>query len=366
MMKRVLIGFLIDGKAGGIDKYIMNILPYLSKNYKVTVLTNQKNEELRNLLHEYGIQLQVVARLSNPVKQYHMIKKIVNEEKFEIAYLNTSTSLNLPFLMACKNKIPLRIIHSHSSGIDCRQHLKRKAMNVLQVLFKYITVSMANRYFACSKEAGYWMFPKKIVTNSNYYKFVPNMVDFTKFIFSYEKSAEMRKKLGLEGKKVVGHVSNFQPVKNVSFIIDIIKELCEISDEYRLLLIGEGPEKERILEKIKRENLGDKILVFPYQSNVQEYYQVMDYFVLPSFFEGLALVGIEAQVSKIYCIFSDAVTREIQVSNGCCFLPVSKGASIWAKQIEMVNWDRKNWRANQELTKFDLNNQDKMMKEIFQ
>ena len=151
MMKRVLIGFLIDGKAGGIDKYIMNILPYLSKNYKVTVLTNQKNEELRNLLHEYGIQLQVVARLSNPVKQYHMIKKIVNEEKFEIAYLNTSTSFNLPFLMACKNKIPLRIIHSHSSGIDCRQHLKRKAMNVLQVLFKYITVSMANRYFACSK-----------------------------------------------------------------------------------------------------------------------------------------------------------------------------------------------------------------------
>ena len=66
----------------------------------------------------------------------------------------------------------------------------------------------------------------------------------------------MRKKLGLEGKKVVGHVSNFQPVKNVSFIIDIIKELCEISDEYRLLLIGEGPEKERILREDKERKFG--------------------------------------------------------------------------------------------------------------
>lgn len=364
-MSSVLLGYIINGKAGGTDAYIMSILQPLSKKHSVTLLTSKKDEELDKKMKELGVNLIEVPRLSHPFSQFTAIRNLVNCRKIDIAYLNTSTAFNLPFVFACQKHCSMCIVHSHSSGIDCNSQFKSFLLTVAQRLSKYLLFCFTDRYYACSLEAAKWMFPAKKRLIEKEVKIIPNMRDFTKYAFKSQVRKEIKRQLNIENKIVLGHIGNFQPVKNVGFIIDIMKKLCGLSDNYCMIFIGEGPEKDSAIQKVKSLNLENNVIFLPYQCDVEKYYQIMDYFLLPSFFEGLPLVGIEAQAAGVYTIFSDRVTREVKISNGCAFLPIMTGVNSWVSTIIQTNWQRKNWKLNSDAKKYDSNNHENFIDELF-
>ena len=169
----------------------------------------------------------------------------------------------------------------------------------------------------------------------------------------------------IENKIVLGHIGNFQPVKNVGFIIDVMKALCDISDKYCLIFIGDGPEKNSAIRKVRDLKLEQNVIFLPYQKQVEKYYQVMDYFLLPSFFEGLPLVGIEAQAAGVYTLFSDRITREVRISNGCSFLPITRGVENWVNVITQKKWKREDWSLNKWAKNYDSNNHKNIIDELF-
>ena len=117
-MRRILIGYLLDGKTGGIDRYLINLLDVLKDaGAKVDFLTPRLNVDLRNELQEKGVELYEIDSLKHPLRQYKQTRAILREGAYDTAYFNISEAFNcIGILAAAKEKIPNIIVHSHSSG----------------------------------------------------------------------------------------------------------------------------------------------------------------------------------------------------------------------------------------------------------
>ncbi len=82
-----------------------------------------------------------------------------------------------------------------------------------------------------------------------------------------------------------------------------------------------------------QKNISDYIILLGNRNDVDRIYQAMDVFVLPSQYEGLPVVGVEAQTSGLPCILSDRMTSETKMSKNVCFLSIDKGVRIWTDEI---------------------------------
>ena len=260
----------------------------------------------------------------NPIKYYFELKKILTENKFDIVHINLLSLANiLPILASKKANIKNIVLHSHNASTP--KGIIRKILNKINRVF---AIKNSTHLFACSKLAGEWMFGKnKKITIIN------NAVNFEKFSYNSNIREKIRKELKIEEKFVIGHIGRFSEQKNHTFLIDIFKKVAEKNDNAILLLIGEGELKETIKIKVNKYNLQDRVIFMEPVKNVNDYYQAMDVFVLPSLFEGLPVVGIEAQVSCTNCIFSKSITNELKLTDFCEFVGLDESIEKWVDTI---------------------------------
>ena len=298
-------------------------------------LTNKIDPQLKAFLEKNNANLYEVPSLKNPFGQYKAIKALIQQNKYDTAYFNISTSICFLGPKAAKKcGIPKIIIHSHSSGYDCMNDKKRIVMTKLNNLCRNFIYKYGTDFYACSKIAGLWMFPKRIVS-SNKFRVINNAVDVDKFAFSPTKREDMRRELNLSDKLVVGHIGNFVYQKNHGFLIDTFNELHKIDPNACLLLLGDGVLFESIKQKVDELGLSENVIFTGRVSNANDYLQAMDIFVLPSNFEGLGIVAVEAQASGLKCVFSDRVPEEAILTENCVSLKINgvNDAKIWAEKI---------------------------------
>lgn len=157
-----------------------------------------------------------------------------------------------------------------------------------------------------------------------------------RFRFNAEARAHARADLGLVGNQfAIGHVGRFTAQKNHAFLIDVFTEVAKRRDDAVLLLVGTGEAETSVKALVDERGLTDRIKFLGQRSDVNRLYQAFDAFVLPSLYEGLCLVGVEAQVSGLPCLLSDAITREVDVTGECKFLPIDSPA-VWADEIDSL------------------------------
>ena len=162
---------------------------------------------------------------------------------------------------------------------------------------------------------------------------INNAIDLKKYAFVPEKRKALRKELGLKNEFVVGHVGRFMFQKNHDFLIDVFAEVLKKSPQAILLLIGDGPLKSKIANKVKLLGIADHVKFLGLRKDVQALYNVMDLFVLPSHYEGLPVVGVEAQANGLPCLISTAVTQETKLTSSLTFYNLSLGKEQWAEKI---------------------------------
>ena len=202
--------------------------------------------------------------------------------------------------------------------------------------------SNANNYFACSEEAGEWLFGKKII-NNNQLKIFKNAINCTEFKFNEDKRKWMRKELGLENKLVIGHVGRFNPQKNHKFLIDIFNEVYKKNKESVLLLVGEGDLLEEMKKYVNKLQLEEAVKFLGLRSDIADLMQSMDVFLFPSKYEGLGVVLIEAQAAGLRCLTSKGTPKEADVTDTVEFLSLEKSAKEWAKIILEGNNNRNSY-----------------------
>lgn len=268
--------------------------------------------------------------INKKILYFFKLIKFLKNNRYEIVHINESTAhMMLYYSIICKIAgIKKIILHSHSSGFDSN---KREIKLVIHKIAKVLLPLFTKNYLACSSVAARWTFLEKYL---NKVVIINNGIDTERFKFNLVKRNEIRKELKLEKNFVLGHVGRMSYQKNHEFLIEIFKEVKKNIPESKLLLIGIGPLENKLKEKVKRLNLEDSVLFLGIKNNVKDYLQAMDLFLLPSHFEGLPIVGIEAQTSGLFSIFSNVISREIQVTNLCKFISL-EDKKKWVETIKV-------------------------------
>lgn len=227
------------------------------------------------------------------------------------------------------------IIHSHN--ISSGKGIDNKFKDFLQIPLK--KEKKADFRFACSKDAGKWLFDKCD------FKVINNAIDTNMFIFNEDKRNNIRKLYSIEDKLVIGNIARFSEQKNHIFLIDIFNEIYKKNKNAVLMLVGDGHLKNEIEDKVNLLGLRENVIFTGVKSNVNEHLMAMDVFLFPSLFEGLGIVLIEAQASGLKCFTSDIVVpNEAKVSDLLEYINLSKDAKYWAgKVLECDNgYEREN------------------------
>lgn len=348
-MKKILIGMIKDGQAGGVDRYILDFFHNMRMKATIDFLSNDNDSQLYQEAEKNGFSLHSVSGLSNPFLQYSQAKKLIAKNHYDIVYMNISTALAFPVLKAAYDAGVKRVIaHSHSSGYDCASFMKRRLMTFLHTLCKPLVCKYATDYLTCSDKAAAWMFTKKTLDNKSV-RTVQNTVDTSVFRFDPKKRYEIRKKLGVEDNFVIGNVGNMVYQKNQLFLIDVFSKIAEADDSAVLVIIGDGELRGEIENRIKRYSLSNKVRLLGRVNASNGYMSAFDVFALPSHFEGMPIVSVEAQCSSLPCVFSGKITRQADISNACKFVAI-RSASAWAEAInEFKKYDRTKIRLTKEL-----------------
>lgn len=318
-----------DMRSGGIENYIMNMYRNIDRDVvQFDFLIHHQEKSF----FEEEIQGMGGSIYKFPVLDDHNVTKYYKElcaffrEHSEIGVVHGHlTSLSLIYLhAAAKEGVPLRISHAHSS--DSGIGVKGAA---IQLLSRFAAHDATVR-LACSSEAGKWLFGRRGFTLEK------NAIDVSRFKFNLKARERIRGQLGLSESFVIGHIGRFEIEKNQRFLLETLEAIRDSGLEASLVLVGEGSMKKEIEEYASSLRCSAHIR-FEHVSNCPEdYYAAFDCFVLPSLREGLPLVGIEAQSSGLPCLFSEATSSEVAISDLARFVPLEAGASRWAEEIKRI------------------------------
>jgi glycosyltransferase involved in cell wall biosynthesis len=241
--------------------------------------------------------------------------------EYRIVHCHLDCMSALPLAAAKQCGVPVRIAHGHSSNQDKDWKYPLKRLYMRQI------PAVATHFFACSKEAGEWMFPGQPVTVVN------NGIETERLAFSPEVRSQVRGELGLGDELVLGHVGRFVPQKNHDFLMDIFAETAKRSPEVKLLLMGTGPLEDQVRRKVNKLGLTDRVHFLGVRSDVNRILQAVDVFVLPSLYEGLGIVAVEAQATGVRCVISDTVPTVCAMTDLVEFAALSESPAYWADVI---------------------------------
>lgn len=364
--KNILIGYYANLGVGGIDKYIDNMIDAVyEENIHIDCLTSNPSKELIDRLKEKNIGLYTIDRLTSPFKRYYETVNIVKQNSYDIAYFNISESFNCICNFAVKNYSNATIItHSHSSGNDETNKIKRSIIKLIHFCFRPVLRECTDYYYSCSSNASIWLFGRSIL-NSERHRIIRNTIDSSKFKFDEKNRIKIRRELNISDECIiVGFVGSFTYSKNVFYLIDVFYHLFQINNRYRLLMIGEGVLLKDAKEHCEMLGIKEYSHLIGLKKNIYKYYSAMDLFILPSNFEGLPIVGIEAQVNGLHCCFSNKIGEDVTICGNVSFHSITQTALEFAQELEKSKFNRENNPQYIEGVYYDVNKQKEEFKDI--
>lgn len=332
---------------GGLETMIMNYYRNIDRSKVQFDFLTHRDEiwDYDDEIERLGGKIYHLPRL-NPFSHKYLksLDNFFKEHKeYKIVHCHQDCLSGIVLKHAKKNGVPFTIAHSHSSNQN--KNLKY----LIKLIAKKSLPKYADYLLACGKDAGEWMF------NTSDFTILNNAIDTERYIYNEEKALEMKKKLGITDKFVIGHVGRFRQEKNHSFIIDIFKEVCEKEPNSTLLLVGDGPLEDEIKKKVDDLGLLDKVKFLGAREDVNDLMQGMDVFILPSLYEGIPLTMIESQASGLNCIISDKVPTECIVTKNVKSISLEESPKYWADEIiKSKNKTRKNLYNEIQDAKFDI------------
>lgn len=342
---------------GGLETMIMNYYRNIDRSkVQFDFLTHrQERWDYDDEIESLGGRIYRLPRL-NPFspKYLNALDNFFEEHKeYKIVHCHQDCLSGIALKYAKKNGVPFTIAHSHSSNQN--KNLKY----LIKLIAKKNIGKYSDKLFACGKEAGEWMFSTTDFTILN------NAIDTKRYIYNEEKALEMKEKLGIKDKLVVGHVGRFRKEKNHNFIIDVFKEVIKINEESVLLLIGDGELMDSIKNKVKNLGLEDKVMFLGARDDVNDLMQAMDVFLFPSLYEGFGMVLLEAQASGLKCIISDTIPSDGITSDKIKKLSLNSDIKNWTDEILRTEHVKRSVITDIENSKYDIKPNAKYLENFY-
>ena len=312
---------------GGTESFLMNLYRSIDREKVQFDFLVRSNDNLRyeQEVKELGGNIYTTPPYPQKlIKNFKAVNNFFREHpEYEIIHVHSNSLMYIyPLIVAKKQGIKCRIVHSHST----------KTQN--DRLYKYIHLfnrlfvgRFSTHRFACSTEAGNWMF--KDLT----FEIINNGIDINKFSYKEDVRNEVRHEFGISNEYVIGHVGRFVNAKNHQFLLNLFKIILEKDVNVKLLLVGNGELKSKIQRMVAENGMGNAVVFTDARNDVERLMQAMDVFVFPSVFEGLGIVAIEAQSSGLHTIVSEHIPQEAFVSGYIESISLNEGANRWASRI---------------------------------
>lgn len=321
-MKRILVYGMTDNR-GGIESYVMALYRNADKekvqfDFVTDFPTMAYDDEVKrggSLIHY------IPAKSKNPIGHLRAFRKILkNHPEYDTVYFNILNS-GAAFTMSVAKSMGRRcIVHSHNNS-DGNMRLHN--------FFKQRLIKYADKRLACSVPAAEFMFG-----TADGCFIINNAISIKDFLFSPDIRESKRSQLGIgDGTFAVLHVGRISPQKNPRAVIDIFGEVQKLRPDSVLLYVGTGEQESEIKSYTEQKGLCESVRFFGMRDDVNEIYSAADVFLLPSLYEGLGIVLIEAQTAGLPCFTSDSVPRATAVTELITYIPLSAPAAEWAKEI---------------------------------
>ena len=347
-MKRILIIGQTDNP-GGVETVIKRYYEFLQQDFRMDfmVFTNTCYDEAYFKAHQSRIVFIKSAQFRHPLaykKEIHTFFE-VNKGIYDVIWFNCCDLANSGYIMkqAKITGIRKRIIHAHNTQL-MQTGKRRYFYSLMHHYWKNHISRYATDFWACSESAGEFFY-KAPILKGKAFKIIHNAIETEKYAYDSVTRKQIRGTYNLENRYVIGHVGRFQFQKNHEFLIDIFYEYLKLDSRAVLMLVGQGEEEDAIRQKVINLGIEKSVLFMGVRTDVNRLLQAMDVFLLPSRFEGLPLVLIEAQTSGLRCLTTkNKVPYEVNVTGNVEFEELKENSIEWAHHIEYMEkqpYDRK-------------------------
>ncbi|OUO45398.1 glycosyl transferase family 1 [Olsenella sp. An285] len=350
-----VMGYM-DG--GGVEQVVMNYYRHVDRaTAQFDLLVCEGSGMVpRDEVEGLGGRVLMVPGYGNLPRFMRALERLFRQERWPIVHSHVNALSVFPLCAAKRAGVLVRIAHSHSTsgrGEPVRNAMKAALRPLSNV---YPTYRMA-----CSRYAGEWLFGGGVNFEVLY-----NAIDLARFAFDAGVRVRVRAELGLmEGQLAVLHVGRFTEQKNHRFLIEAFAKASRRRPDAILLLAGEGDSRPSIERRVSELGLADRVKFLGQRSDVERLYSAADTFVLPSLYEGLPVVSVEAQASGLPCLLSDQITREVDVTGNVRFLPIVD-SDLWADVLCTVRSSGRVGVCNGDFADYDIVRAGKRLTERYE
>lgn len=363
--KKKVLYFLNDLANGGIETFCINVNKNINRNkYNIDYfLTIGKHEYYKEKVEDLGAKVFNIKEFNIPryipnfCRLFYITKNLIKKNNYEVIHIHQCKGIISILLAAKINKVEIICVHSHNAFIP---KTKNPIINFKIRIYSYIRKIISNNLntynLGCSKDACKYMFGDNCFKNKKT-KVIFNGISFNKFNKSkINKDIVINKYKVKEGSINFINIARFDEQKNQLFLIRVFSELIKIRKNSRLTIVGHGSLESEIRNEINMLGIEEYVDILPQDTNIPEILSVMDYFLLPSLYEGLGIVLIEAQAMGVQCFASNYVPEEADIGL-CEFLPLEIGVEGWTKSIdEYISENKYGNIDNEKLNKYNIKN----------
>ncbi|GAA0798417.1 glycosyltransferase family 1 protein [Faecalicatena orotica] len=343
---------------GGLESTVLNYYRYIDRSaIQYDFLIDEDSTYIPEEIEQLGGHIILIPPYQNLYSYQKKLYKILKENKYPLVYSHINTLSVFPMFAAWRANIPIRVVHNHSTAGkgEWKKNLIKYSLRPLSKIFP-------TTLCACSNFAGEWIFGKRTM-DSGKVTIWQNAVEIDKFLFNKERRDITRCALGVNDRFVIAHVGRFIHQKNHGFIIDIFNEIYKKNSNAILLLVGNGALMPIIKEKVHALELDDVVIFTGNRNDIEDIYQAMDVFIMPSFYEGLGMVAVEAQISGLPVICANTIPIEAKICENMKYYSLKDSATKWAEEILQYadGFERKNMKNEAVASGYDINTAAKKM-----
>lgn len=311
--------YLHSREIAGETKHVIGLAKNLDRNHFSLDIACPKGPVAEYLLNE-AMDLKDVVVYSVPMRGHHDLKsliyltKLILKRKYHIVHVHQVTS---GVIGRVAGKLGICKVVVTESSITPEHYWIKSKMKLwvhLHILHPIWNSLFVDRLIAISEAVKKSVILREGI-NPHKVSVIPYGVDFKKSDIKEKKVSLVREKYRIKKDKcLIGTAARLVDTKGIDVLIRAFSILCQLNSQIRLLIIGDGPLKYELINEVKRLHLEDVVIFSGWRRDAVSYIQALDIFVLPSIYEPLGLVILEAMASGIPVIGSnvDAIPEIIE------------------------------------------------------
>lgn len=370
MNKKIkVIEFISELRMGGAETLVKDYVLNIDKekfDVSIIVTSAELHEEYEKIIRKSGVKIYFIGnhlklgklnflqRIKRRLDIVRYTIKLVSELDPDVIHIHLNLlKYMLPVAMKFRD---IRFVYTLHSPVISLFYEKDEIFSA-KILLKMKRLRMIALQKNMREEMQEYFHVKDVIV-------LENGIDISKYRDIRVEKLKSRKELNIKQDAfLVGHIGRFVEQKNHKFLINVFEIVHKIRPDSHLLLVGNGKLMPEIKKQIEDYGLTDVVTILSNRIDVNELLKLMDIFVLPSKYEGLGIVAVEAQASGVPCVVSDGVNDEVCLSDRFIKMDYGADPEKWADVI--LNFPEHSNRKINDINNYDIRNVMHKLEEIY-